>query len=250
MMYCVYKHTAPNGKIYIGLTCKKPSYRWQSGNGYKDNEYFWRAIQKYGWDNIKHEILFNNLTKQEACKKEIELIAQYKSNNNEYGYNLSSGGEFGSIGVKRSEEEKRRLSEFHRGKRLTEEHRKKLSDSHKGIKPTEESRKKRSESMKGKIRSEEYRRRISESKKGKINPSYGKTGALSHSSKSIKQIDKSGNVVKVFDGIMDAQRLLQLPNGAFKNISACARGKKKTAYGFDWEFVTEEKRDKKSIVRN
>lgn len=95
--YFVYKHTCPNGKVYIGITCQTPSKRWHNGKGYVQNKYFYSAISKYGWDNIKHEILFDSLTKEEACKKEIELIAQYRSNLHEYGYNLSVGGEQGAL---------------------------------------------------------------------------------------------------------------------------------------------------------
>lgn len=94
--YCVYKHTSPKGKVYIGITSQNPIRRWNSGYGYKNNTHFWSAIKKYGWDNFKHEILFTNLTKEKACTKEISLIAHYKSNNPDYGYNLSSGGEAGS----------------------------------------------------------------------------------------------------------------------------------------------------------
>ena len=36
--YCVYKHTSPSGKVYIGMTCKDPpEKRWSNGNGYKRN---------------------------------------------------------------------------------------------------------------------------------------------------------------------------------------------------------------------
>ena len=74
--FMVYKHTFPNGKVYIGITSKKkPNQRWESGTGYSKNQIvMYNAIQKYGWDNIKHEILFENLSKDDACKKEIELI--------------------------------------------------------------------------------------------------------------------------------------------------------------------------------
>lgn len=91
--YFVYKHTCSNGKVYIGITCQTPSKRWHSGKGYYRNKYFTSAIEKYGWENIKHEILFDSLTQKEAEAKEIELIAFYKSNQREYGYNLSVGGE-------------------------------------------------------------------------------------------------------------------------------------------------------------
>lgn len=45
--YTVYMHIAPNNKIYIGITSKKPKYRWNNGTGYINNDYFTRAIKKY-----------------------------------------------------------------------------------------------------------------------------------------------------------------------------------------------------------
>ena len=94
-VYFVYSHVnLVNNKIYIRITKQIPSYRWGShGQGYKDSPRFWNAIQKYGWDNFEHNILFSELTKDEACKKEIELIKQYNSNDDRYGYNMTSGGE-------------------------------------------------------------------------------------------------------------------------------------------------------------
>ena len=92
-MFSVYKHTTPSNKVYIGITCQKPNRRWKNGNGYKRNQKrFYSAIQKYGWENIKHEILLDGLTKEQAEQKEIELIALYKSNQREYGYNEQNGG--------------------------------------------------------------------------------------------------------------------------------------------------------------
>ena len=81
--WCVYMHTnIINNKKYIGITKKSPKKRWGcKGYGYKKSQpVFWNAIQKYGWDNFKHEILFNNLSQKEAQEKEIELIAKYKTN--------------------------------------------------------------------------------------------------------------------------------------------------------------------------
>ena len=115
--YIVYKHECPNKKIYIGITSTAVSHRWgKNGINYSGNQLFYRAILKYGWDNIKHEILYIDLTKEEACEKEIELIAEYKSNNPDYGYNLSAGGEVSAYGCKRSDETRRKMSEAHIGK--------------------------------------------------------------------------------------------------------------------------------------
>ena len=114
--WTVYKHTNKiNGKSYIGITSRKPEDRWGT-NGYKyqsqKSKYlcFSKAIQKYGWDNFTHEILFTGLTKEDACKKEKELISFYNSKA-PFGYNLTDGGE-GTSGYEVSEEFKQRRSEL------------------------------------------------------------------------------------------------------------------------------------------
>lgn len=91
--YIVYKHSTPSGKVYIGITKQEANKRWKNGLGYSDCTAFNRAIKKYGWENIQHEILSSGLTKEEACDEEKRLITLYKSNNPEYGYNLTGGGE-------------------------------------------------------------------------------------------------------------------------------------------------------------
>ena len=91
-MYSVYKHTAPNGKVYIGITKRKPEDRWKNGHGYKNNILFYRAINKYGWENIDHEVLLEGLTKEEAFAAERELIARHRSSDNRFGYNITDGG--------------------------------------------------------------------------------------------------------------------------------------------------------------
>ena len=109
--WTVYKHTAPNGKVYIGITCRKPEYRRKNGKGYI-GQIFGRAIEKYGWDNIQHEIIAEGLTKEEAGQMEIELIAKYRSNDSRFGYNDESGG----FTPKQSYKTKKKNSEAHKGK--------------------------------------------------------------------------------------------------------------------------------------
>lgn len=150
--YCVYKHTCPNGKVYIGITSTSLEKRWQSGKGYK-TQVFYRAIQKYGWDNILHELLFDGLTKKEAEDKEVELISYYKSNQKDYGYNINNGGS--ATGV-HSEETKRKISEkkignaVNKGRIHTEESRRHMSEAHIGIRLSEEAKEKISKFNTGK----------------------------------------------------------------------------------------------------
>lgn len=94
--YTVYMHITPSNKKYVGITGDDPKNRWDSGHGYKQNRYFWNAIQKYGWNNIQHIILYSNLTQEEAKQCEIELIKKYQLTNRECGYNISEGGDLGS----------------------------------------------------------------------------------------------------------------------------------------------------------
>ena len=145
--YIIYKHTTPSNKIYIGITSRNPIKRWNNGNGYRKNIHFFRAIVKYGWNNIKHEILYTDLTEREAKAKEIDLIAQYNSTNINFGYNITKGGDTRASmseetrlkiisklkGKKRTEEQKLRYKKAAtlRPKRLflSEEHKQKISKS-------------------------------------------------------------------------------------------------------------------------
>lgn len=94
-LYTVYRHTSPSGKVYVGITKCSPNKRWKNGNGYFSGFCikFANAIRKYGWDNLKHEILLENLSKSEACYAEKYLIRWYKMHNN--SYNITDGGSIG-----------------------------------------------------------------------------------------------------------------------------------------------------------
>ena len=155
--YKAYKLTAPNGKVYIGMTKQTLQRRFSAGRGYKGCPRMHNAIKKYGWENFKHEILFDGLSKEEAEQKEIELIRAYKSNLEDYGYNIENGG---NVSGTHSEETKKKISAAHKGKHISEEVRKKCSQTKKGKltgaenpfygkRHTEECKKKHSDFMKG-----------------------------------------------------------------------------------------------------
>ena len=129
--YCVYKHTSPSGKVYIGITGQTPERRWQGGMGYRRNEYFLRAILKYGWENFSHEILHSGLTREEACAAEVALIAAYRSNEKARGYNITSGGDL----FKHSPESIKKMSANRKGKGRhpkSESFRQKIREHHGG----------------------------------------------------------------------------------------------------------------------
>ena len=71
----------------------------------------WDAINKYGWGNIEHKIVADGVSSDVAYLIEAELIAKYQANNPLFGYNKSIGGKCGSLGCKRSEEYKKKVSE-------------------------------------------------------------------------------------------------------------------------------------------
>lgn len=80
--------------MYIGQTCNKNIKKRFGKNGiqYRKCVYFWNAIQKYGWTGFEHVTLFEDLTKEMADIIEIELIKKYDTTNPNCGYNLSKGG--------------------------------------------------------------------------------------------------------------------------------------------------------------
>ncbi|WP_346961246.1 GIY-YIG nuclease family protein [Clostridium sp.] len=106
--YIVYMHENNiNKKRYIGITSIGLNARCgKNGQVYKQCTYFWNAIQKYGWENFKHITLLENLQKEEACKKEVELISKYNTRDSNHGYNILKGGTSGRSGLNYSEEEK------------------------------------------------------------------------------------------------------------------------------------------------
>lgn len=161
--YCVYKHTCLiNDKVYIGITSQKPESRWGcEGQRYCHNAHFTNAIKKYGWVNFAHEVLYDGLTLDEARQKEIELISLFRSNEREFGYNKSSGGDPG------------------KGVHCTEERKAKIRACRLGIKCSEETKHKISEALKN--RSPELIQKFASARCGMPPWNIGITGQASHS---------------------------------------------------------------------
>lgn len=236
MTYKVYRHITPSGKSYIGMTCQDVDKRWKKGFGYDTQPAFHRAIQKYGWDNIEHEILAEGLSKEEACEMEIKLIAEFKSNDPEFGYNLTTGGD-GANGLVIPEDLRKKLSDsakgnkWKAGKPISEETRRKLSESHKG-KPGY---------WTGKKRYPETIRKMSESRKGvrrtEEHIESARVGTRKVIGRSVVQYTKTGEFVKIWECMIDASKDLNI---SYSGINACCHGKRLSAGGYIWKYKGRE----------
>lgn len=124
--YTVYIHiNRSTNKTYIGMTKRKPEYRWNDGKGYMKNVNFFNEIIKYGWDNFDHIILFKNKTQREAEELERLFIKTLLSNDDKFGYNIDNGGITGDV---RSEKTKQKISEIVKNRETSEETRQKLRE--------------------------------------------------------------------------------------------------------------------------
>lgn len=87
--YTVYMHKFPDGKMYIGMTGQTLATRWKNGLGYKGSP-VGSAIEKCGWDNVQHYILFKGLDKDSARLVESYVIKTKHTYLPEYGYNTNN----------------------------------------------------------------------------------------------------------------------------------------------------------------
>lgn len=199
--YCVYAHVnKTNGKRYVGITSKQnPNHRWNSGRGYSENPHFRLAIEKYGWDGFDHIILEKGLSDKEAMRIERELIAKWKTQDREYGYNMTSGGE-GTPDYHPSEETRRKLSNARKKENLSEE-----------------TLRRRSEGLRGRKFTDEHKRKIGEG-----------------NSKPIEMLSLDGEIIKKYKSARDAEVELGISHC---HISQCCSGKRNTTGGYKWRFA-------------
>lgn len=206
-MYSVYKHTAPNGKIYIGVTGRAPEKRWQGK--YQNNALFAADIAFFGWENIKHEVLYAYETKDEAYAKERELIAFYKSNDPRHGYNKAAGGH-GATGTKRTEESKEKTRRAMIGVKHTPERKENLRRAALLLWSNIEHREKMSSAHKGKHK-----------------------GKDSTSSKPVIQLSLDGVFIAEFDCMRAAQEATGIDRRA---IGSVCSGVQRQTHGYKWKY--------------
>lgn len=243
--YSIYVHINKiNKKIYIGQTCRKPEYRWgKEGKNYF-NQYFGKAIIKYGWDNFDHIILFHNLSLEEANIIEKELIKKYDSTNPSRGYNREEGGHSSLF----SEETKKNISILRKnfwdsesGFQKREEFRQNMItfyQTEEGQKMKEFQKQRMSgenNPMYGKHHTEEVKKAQSARMMGEKNCNYNKTGFNNHLSKPVFCEELN----KIFGSGQEASRETGIDASS---IAKCCKGKAKTAGKMHWKYYYEEVR--------
>lgn len=101
-----------NGKKYFGITTQEPERRWgKDGKGYSRNEHFTNAINKYGWENFGHFVLYKNIPMRIAKNIEELLIKEHFTHDPRFGYNLTHGGEL----ERRTEKTRKAISRANKG---------------------------------------------------------------------------------------------------------------------------------------
>ena len=71
--YVVYQHVTPDGMYYFGQT-QNVERRWSNNGAEYKRTALQPYIEKFGWDNIKHIVLFRDQTKEDALFIEDFLI--------------------------------------------------------------------------------------------------------------------------------------------------------------------------------
>lgn len=224
----VYMHIAPNGKKYVGIT-KDIRQRWRYGNGYKNHKYFWKAIVKYGWDNFQHIILLDNLSAEQAKEYEKLFITLFNSNNPEFGYNLTKGGD-GISGYKHTQETKVKIGKASHERKRSIETRLKISKSNigkTGHPMSDENKKLHSELAKIQWQNPEYKEYMRRCITGANNCNYGKPSVNRLKVRCI-------NTGEVFDSVTLAAEKYNIQQC---HISGCCKGKRKTCGGLMWEYA-------------
>lgn len=173
----IYKWTnTKNNKCYIGQTCYpnrrhndhiKSIYRKGGGD-------FVKALKKYGLESFTYEVI-ETVDESKLNEREIYWINYFDSFRNGYNMTLGGDGHRGEIG----EEGRKHIALGHIGIKHTEEEKKKISESHKKYwaslsddeknerisKLPHVSLKGEKNGMYGKHHSKESRKKVSETKK-------------------------------------------------------------------------------------
>lgn len=208
-MGLIYKITNKiNNKVYIGQTTRPLKDRWNQHKSdiYKFDSALYLAMRKYGIENFSCEEIEKcadkNLDERETYW--IKYYNSYINTTNSKGYNMTLGG-YG----RRKVTDEELLYLWNKGLTVT---------------------------------------KISQELNMQVNYVYTRMASIvpteeitlrrykTHQ-KQIKQLDLNNNLIRIWDSLTKAAKSV---GGSPGNISAVCYGKKKTAYGYKWEYCNKE----------
>ena len=109
----IYKITSPSGQMYIGQTIGKLNRRLSRHATESGCVAMKRAMDKYGRENMKYDVIEENIPLEQLDDRETYWINELNTLSPN-GYNLKTGGRRPTF----SEETKERLREVHRTRKL------------------------------------------------------------------------------------------------------------------------------------
>lgn len=238
--YYVYQHITldTNEIFYVGIS-KTPNFK-RAFDFYDRSKWWKKIIKKHGH---KVEILFENLTKEQACAKETELILLHGRRDLGTGslVNMTPGGE----GTKEWTIEQRQAQ---RNRKLGKIH---TAESKANMKKSSRAAKKVIDLDTGQIfdsvidvskflnkPSGTIAKWLNGQRKNPTNlvfleNNFRKEKFSKDIRKPILQFDLNNNFIQEFDSILDAQRFLGLKSS---HIAECVKGKLKTSNGYIWKL--------------
>ena len=230
-MAYVYRHVREDLEevFYVGVSAKS-DLNFTRANSFSKRNPQWQEI--FNKTNITIDILVDDLTLEEARKKEREFISLYgrKDKNNGTLINLTDGGEI-CIGYRHTDAAKKILREKNLGRKRTKESILKASNKLKGQKRTEEQRKRISKSLEGRVLPRES---IEKMRKKKLLPY------------NVEKSRNQPNCVKVFcisnntvyRSAAEAARVLNLNR---TGVSLCCLGLRNHTNNLKFEYYKNQK---------
>lgn len=212
----IYKYTSPSGKSYIGQTiCSLDKRAGKNGINYKKCTAFYKAIQKYGFENFEREILAE-VPQNLLDEFEIKYIQIFNTYNN--GYNSTIGGQYYDKEYKKVYQYSSLDGHFIKEWKNTKEIANFFNSTPQVF-----------ENVLNNRGYTQYGFCWSYLKMNKF-PIHERI--VNPEEKQVKQYDLQGNLIKIYKSISEAAK----ENGIERSpIKKCCRHELNTAYGFKWE---------------
>jgi len=248
-IYCI--TNVSNGMFYLGSSVdigrRRSSHFRELKKGVHANEHLQRSFIKYGENSFVFSVV-------ETCHPDlVKCLENLFLNRVKICWDLcfnicdkSIGGprmvadRHPMFGKTHTEQTRRKLSKAHIGKTRTEEHKRAISKALQNRSFSKEHKIALSEAASNRIYTEKERDRF----RGESNHRYGKSLSKEHKaristlfSKKIRKLESIGTPVATYPSLSEAAKSVGLASGS--HIGECARGHRKTAGGFRWEFIDE-----------